>query len=160
MPFQSLHSHCVWEMAQISTANISKTRQLVSVTRNVLRFMMLSVFSSCLLWCVHWYHSSSWNHTFCVYPSVFSQVAVFMYYGFQLDRLVLQVSSPSFLKSPLPYHPQLRAQAWRYLSYIFMHTGWVYIPLFPSFTSLKKCLNDTFYMTWTLTGECVWHCVK
>ncbi|CAF90508.1 unnamed protein product, partial [Tetraodon nigroviridis] len=52
-----------------------------------------------------------------------SQVVVFMYYGFQLDRLVLQVSSPSFLKSPLPYHPQLRAQAWRYLSYIFMHTG-------------------------------------
>lgn len=46
-----------------------------------------------------------------------------MYYGLQLDRLVLQVSSPSFLKSPLPYHPQLRAQAWRYLSYIFMHTG-------------------------------------
>lgn len=52
-----------------------------------------------------------------------SQVVVFMYYGIQLDRLVLQVSSPSFLKSPLPYHPQLRAQAWRYLSYIFMHTG-------------------------------------
>lgn len=51
------------------------------------------------------------------------QVAVFLYYGCQLDRLVLQVSSPSFLKSPLPYHPQLRAQAWRYLSYIFMHTG-------------------------------------
>lgn len=55
--------------------------------------------------------------------SLLSQVVVFMYYGFQLDRLVLQVSSPSFLKSPLPYHPQLRAQAWRYLSYIFMHTG-------------------------------------
>lgn len=59
----------------------------------------------------------------CDKPSV--QVAVFMYYGFQLDRLVLQVSSPAFLKSPLPYHPQLRAQAWRFLSYIFMHTGWV-----------------------------------
>lgn len=57
------------------------------------------------------------------FPLLSSQVAVFMYYGFQLDRLVLQVSSPSFLKSPLPYHPQLRAQAWRYLSYIFMHTG-------------------------------------
>lgn len=55
--------------------------------------------------------------------SLLPQVVVFMYYGFQLDRLVLQVSSPSFLKSPLPYHPQLRAQAWRYLSYIFMHTG-------------------------------------
>lgn len=56
-------------------------------------------------------------------PLLLPQVVVFMYYGFQLDRLVLQVSSPSFLKSPLPYHPRLRAQAWRYLSYIFMHTG-------------------------------------
>lgn len=65
--------------------------------------------------------SSLWQTSPCVTP----QVAVFMYYGFQLDRLVLQVSSPSFLKSPLPYHPQLRAQAWRFLSYIFMHTGWV-----------------------------------
>lgn len=64
-----------------------------------------------------------WNH--CLYLCLIFQVAVFMYYGFQLDRLVLQVSSPSFLKSPLPYHPQLRAQAWRYFSYIFMHTGWV-----------------------------------
>ena len=51
------------------------------------------------------------------------QVVVFMYYGFQLDRWVLQVSSPSYLKGPLPYHPQLRSQAWRYLSYAFMHTG-------------------------------------
>lgn len=59
-----------------------------------------------------------------------SQVVVFMYYGLQLDRLVLQVSSPSFLRSPLPYHPQLRAQAWRYLSYIFMHTGWVQLAAF------------------------------
>ena len=50
-------------------------------------------------------------------------MVVFVYYGLQLDRWVLQVSSPSFLKSPLPYHPQRRAQAWRYLSYIFMHAG-------------------------------------
>ncbi|KAM4594325.1 rhomboid-related protein 3 isoform 4-T4 [Fundulus diaphanus] len=55
--------------------------------------------------------------------SLRDEVAVFMYYGIQLDRLVLQVSSPSFLKSPLPYHPQLRSQAWRYFSYVFMHTG-------------------------------------
>ncbi|CAB1344688.1 unnamed protein product [Coregonus sp. 'balchen'] len=50
-------------------------------------------------------------------------VAVFMYYGLQLDRWVLQVSSPHFLRGPLPYHPQLRIQAWRYLSYAFMHAG-------------------------------------
>ncbi|TNN70991.1 Rhomboid-related protein 3 [Liparis tanakae] len=72
-----------------------------------------------------WYFDS---YTYCPPPWLIlaitiAEVAVFMYYGFQLDRLVLQVSSPSFLKSPLPYHPQLRAQAWRYLSYIFMHTG-------------------------------------
>ncbi|XP_059417048.1 rhomboid-related protein 3 [Carassius carassius] len=52
-----------------------------------------------------------------------AEVIVFMYYGLQLNRWVLQVSSPYFLKGPLPYHPQLRAQAWRYLSYIFMHAG-------------------------------------
>ncbi|XP_022622617.1 rhomboid-related protein 3 isoform X1 [Seriola lalandi dorsalis] len=72
-----------------------------------------------------WYFDS---YTYCPPPLLIlaitiAEVAVFMYYGFQLDRLVLQVSSPSFLKSPLPYHPQLRAQAWRYLSYCFMHTG-------------------------------------
>ncbi|KAI4832366.1 hypothetical protein KUCAC02_015335, partial [Chaenocephalus aceratus] len=61
--------------------------------------------------------------TWLILAITIAEVAVFMYYGFQLDRLVLQVSSPSFLKSPLPYHPQLRAQAWRYLTYIFMHTG-------------------------------------
>ncbi|KAJ0032960.1 hypothetical protein NQD34_000067 [Periophthalmus magnuspinnatus] len=72
-----------------------------------------------------WYFDS---YTYCPPPWLIlaitiAEVAVFMYYGFKLDRLVLQVSSPSFLKSPLPYHPQLRAQAWRFLSYIFMHTG-------------------------------------
>ncbi|XP_014908910.1 rhomboid-related protein 3 isoform X1 [Poecilia latipinna] len=72
-----------------------------------------------------WYFDS---YTYCPPPwfilaITIAEVAVFMYYGIQLDRLVLQVSSPSFLKSPLPYHPQLRAQAWRYFSYIFMHTG-------------------------------------
>lgn len=65
------------------------------------------------------FHYSSKSLVFVV----LCQIAVFMYYGIQLDRLVLQVSSPSFLKSPLPYHPQLRAQAWRYFSYTFMHTG-------------------------------------
>nr|XP_054607750.1 rhomboid-related protein 3 isoform X5 [Nothobranchius furzeri] len=72
-----------------------------------------------------WYFDS---YTYCPPPwfilaITMAEVAVFIYYGIQLDRLVLQVSSPSFLKSPLPYHPQLRAQAWRYFSYIFMHTG-------------------------------------
>lgn len=77
-----------------------------------------------------------------------SQVVVFMYYGFQLDRLVLQVSSPSFLKSPLPYHPQLRAQAWRYLSYIFMHTGWVKILDFQEFLEGRVLgIQLTVFMT-------------
>ncbi|KAJ0050671.1 hypothetical protein NL108_005064, partial [Boleophthalmus pectinirostris] len=72
-----------------------------------------------------WYFDS---YNYCPPPWLIlaitiAEVAVFIYYGFKLDRLVLQVSSPLFLKSPLPYHPQLRAQAWRYLSYIFMHTG-------------------------------------
>lgn len=72
-----------------------------------------------------WYFDS---YTYCPPPWLMlaitiAEVVVFMYYGFQLNRWVLQVSSPYFLKGPLPYHPQLRAQAWRYLSYIFMHAG-------------------------------------
>ncbi|XP_073707901.1 rhomboid-related protein 3 isoform X3 [Garra rufa] len=72
-----------------------------------------------------WYFDS---YTYCPPPWLMlaitlAEVVVFMYYGLQLNRWVLQVSSPYFLKGPLPYHPQLRAQAWRYLSYIFMHAG-------------------------------------
>ncbi|CAM4623793.1 unnamed protein product [Leuciscus chuanchicus] len=72
-----------------------------------------------------WYFDS---YTYCPPPwfmlvITIAEVVVFMYYGLQLNRWVLQVSSPYFLKGPLPYHPQLRAQAWRYLSYIFMHAG-------------------------------------
>uniref|UniRef100_A0A4W4ENB3 Rhomboid-related protein 3 n=1 Tax=Electrophorus electricus TaxID=8005 RepID=A0A4W4ENB3_ELEEL len=72
-----------------------------------------------------WYFDS---YAYCPPPWLIlaitiTEMVVFMYYGLQLDRWVLQVSSPSFLKSPLPYHPQRRAQAWRYLSYIFMHAG-------------------------------------
>ncbi|MGH0139950.1 UNVERIFIED_CONTAM: hypothetical protein FKN15_070297 [Acipenser sinensis] len=57
------------------------------------------------------------------YQDFVNLVAVFVYYGLLLDRWVLQVSHPLYLRNPLVYHPQLRAQAWRYLSYIFMHAG-------------------------------------
>ncbi|XP_017337289.1 rhomboid-related protein 3 isoform X2 [Ictalurus punctatus] len=72
-----------------------------------------------------WYFDS---YTYCPPPWLIltitiAEMAVFVYYGLLLDRWVLQVSSPSFLKSPLPYHPQRRAQACRYFSYIFMHAG-------------------------------------
>ncbi|XP_061627578.1 rhomboid-related protein 3 isoform X2 [Phyllopteryx taeniolatus] len=72
-----------------------------------------------------WYFDSYnyWPPPWLILTITILEVFVFFYYGCHLDRLVLQVSSPSFLKSPLPYHPQLRAQAWRYLTYIFMHTG-------------------------------------
>ncbi|XP_066442369.1 uncharacterized protein [Eleutherodactylus coqui] len=52
------------------------------------------------------------------------EVAIFVYYGLLLDRFVLQVTHSQYLKkNPLVYHPQLRAQMWRYLSYMFMHAG-------------------------------------
>lgn len=54
---------------------------------------------------------------------VFIQVAFFLYNGVSLDQFVLQVTHPRYLKNSLVYHPQLRAQAWRYLTYIFMHAG-------------------------------------
>lgn len=54
---------------------------------------------------------------------VFFQVAFFLYNGVSLDQFVLQVTHPRYLKNSLVYHPRLRAQAWRYLTYIFMHAG-------------------------------------
>ncbi|XP_075034189.1 rhomboid-related protein 3 isoform X5 [Mixophyes fleayi] len=52
------------------------------------------------------------------------EVVFFVYYGLVLDRFVLQVTHSQYLKkNPVVYHPQLRAQAWRYLSYMFMHAG-------------------------------------
>ncbi|XP_030143053.1 rhomboid-related protein 3 isoform X4 [Taeniopygia guttata] len=57
------------------------------------------------------------------YQDFVNLVAFFLYNGVVLDRFVLQVSHPLYLKNALLYHPQLRAQAWRYLTYIFMHAG-------------------------------------
>ncbi|KAM9296633.1 rhomboid-related protein 3 [Gastrophryne carolinensis] len=51
------------------------------------------------------------------------EVAIFVYYGLVLDRFVLQVAHRKYLKNPLIFHPQLRMQAWRYLSYMLMHAG-------------------------------------
>ncbi|XP_067859964.1 rhomboid-related protein 3 isoform X2 [Heptranchias perlo] len=51
------------------------------------------------------------------------EIAIFIYYGLLLDKWVLQVTHPSYLKNPLIYQPQFRSQAWRYLSYVFMHVG-------------------------------------
>ncbi|XP_035198296.1 rhomboid-related protein 3 isoform X6 [Oxyura jamaicensis] len=57
------------------------------------------------------------------YQDFVNLVAFFLYNGVVLDRFVLQVTHPLYLKNALLYHPQLRAQAWRYLTYIFMHAG-------------------------------------
>ncbi|XP_078241294.1 rhomboid-related protein 3 isoform X1 [Pogona vitticeps] len=72
-----------------------------------------------------WYYDS---YTCCPPPwfmiaITLVEVAFFIYNGVVLDRFVLQVTHPLYLKNPLLYHPQLRAQAWRYLTYIFMHAG-------------------------------------
>ncbi|XP_053850994.1 rhomboid-related protein 3 isoform X2 [Vidua macroura] len=72
-----------------------------------------------------WYYDS---YTCCPPPwfmitITIVEVAFFLYNGVVLDRFVLQVSHPLYLKNALLYHPQLRAQAWRYLTYIFMHAG-------------------------------------
>ncbi|MBN3294346.1 RHBL3 protein, partial [Polypterus senegalus] len=71
-----------------------------------------------------WYYDSytCWPPP-CFMITVTIVEAMFVYYGLVLDRWVLQVSHPHFLKGPLIYHPKLRIQAWRYVSYIFMHTG-------------------------------------
>lgn len=127
-PSQLMH----WNITDSSWRSVSKlSLKFVFNFHRITRAICFDLWCWALFYCIDCgaYMNSSWNHSLSVHLSVLSQVAVFMYYGFQLDRLVLQVSSPSFLKSPLPYHPQLRAQAWRYLSYIFMHTGYVQILL-------------------------------
>ncbi|XP_051888975.1 rhomboid-related protein 3 [Pristis pectinata] len=72
-----------------------------------------------------WYYDS---YTCCPPPwfmitVTVLEIVVFIYYGLVLDKWVLQVTHPSYLKNPLVYQPQLRSQVWRYLSYIFMHVG-------------------------------------
>uniref|UniRef100_A0A8B7WH71 rhomboid protease n=1 Tax=Castor canadensis TaxID=51338 RepID=A0A8B7WH71_CASCN len=72
-----------------------------------------------------WYYDS---YTCCPPPwfmitITLLEVAFFLYNGVSLDQFVLQVTHPHYLKNSLVYHPQLRAQAWRYLTYIFMHAG-------------------------------------
>ncbi|XP_069056058.1 rhomboid-related protein 3 isoform X6 [Pleurodeles waltl] len=72
-----------------------------------------------------WYYD---NYTGCPPPwfmiaVTILEVAFFVYYGLVLDRFVLQVTHPLYLKNPLVYHPQLRAQVWRYVSYALMHAG-------------------------------------
>ncbi|XP_040496943.1 rhomboid-related protein 3 isoform X3 [Ursus maritimus] len=57
------------------------------------------------------------------YQDFVNLVAFFLYNGVSLDQFVLQVTHPRYLKNSLVYHPQLRAQAWRFLTYIFMHAG-------------------------------------
>ncbi|XP_021486649.1 rhomboid-related protein 3 isoform X4 [Meriones unguiculatus] len=72
-----------------------------------------------------WYYDS---YTCCPPPwfmitVTLLEVTLFLYNGVLLDQFVLQVTHPRYLKNSLVYHPQLRAQAWRYLTYIFMHAG-------------------------------------
>ncbi|XP_020373843.1 rhomboid-related protein 3 [Rhincodon typus] len=72
-----------------------------------------------------WYYDS---YTCCPPPwfmitVTLLQIAIFVYYGLALEKWVLQITHPSYLNNPLVYHPQLRRQVWRYLSYIFMHVG-------------------------------------
>ncbi|XP_044795475.1 rhomboid-related protein 3 isoform X5 [Bubalus bubalis] len=72
-----------------------------------------------------WYYDS---YTCCPPPwfmitVTLLEVAFFLYNGVSLGQFVLQVTHPRYLKNALVYHPQLRAQAWRYLTYIFMHAG-------------------------------------
>ncbi|XP_047920586.1 rhomboid-related protein 3 isoform X1 [Anser cygnoides] len=62
-----------------------------------------------------WYYDS---YTCCPPPwfmitITIVEVAFFLYNGVVLDRFVLQVTHPLYLKNALLYHPQLRAQAWR-----------------------------------------------
>ncbi|XP_059509564.1 rhomboid-related protein 3 isoform X4 [Stegostoma tigrinum] len=57
------------------------------------------------------------------YQDFVNLIAIFVYYGMALEKWVLQITHPSYLNNPLVYQPQLRRQAWRYLSYIFMHVG-------------------------------------
>ncbi|XP_030866852.2 rhomboid-related protein 3 isoform X2 [Gorilla gorilla gorilla] len=72
-----------------------------------------------------WYYDS---YTCCPPPwfmitVTLLEVAFFLYNGVSLGQFVLQVTHPRYLKNSLVYHPQLRAQVWRYLTYIFMHAG-------------------------------------
>lgn len=74
------------------------------------------------------------NYT-CKPPPVFMiiitaiEIAVFVYYAVQLQEAGHPVTAFTGIpvKSPLMYSPRRRREAWRFLSYMFLHQGYVHL---------------------------------
>lgn len=72
-----------------------------------------------------------WKAYSCTPPPLFIilislvELVVFICYGVELGGIT--ASGPVPVDSPLIYDPYLRYQAWRYITYIFIHVGYVHI---------------------------------
>lgn len=55
-----------------------------------------------------------------------AEVAVFIYYAVDMG-VTIGPNGPCPTYSPLVYHPQRRYEAWRYISYALIHSGWVHL---------------------------------
>lgn len=64
---------------------------------------------------------------------------MFLCYGARLNKWVLQTYHPEYMKSPLVYHPGHRARAWRFVTYMFMHVGYVSLGFQSPFSTCTPC---------------------
>lgn len=75
------------------------------------------------------------TNSFAHFSSV-AQVGVFIYYAVTMEEV--GPYSPVPWSSPLIYDPRRRMEAWRFISYMFLHAGWVTLP-FPLANELLLC---------------------
>lgn len=62
----------------------------------------------------------------CMIAITIVELSVFIYYAVDMQMLV-GPREPCPLYSPLVYNPARRYEAWRYISYALIHSGWVHL---------------------------------
>ena len=57
------------------------------------------------------------------------QISVFVYHVIRLTNIGLTVGAdgPVYIQSPLIFNPDKKKEVWRFLSYMFVHSGYFHI---------------------------------
>ncbi|XP_064114680.1 rhomboid-related protein 1-like [Macrobrachium nipponense] len=69
---------------------------------------------------------------FCMLAITLVELAIFIYYAIDMNNLadkgvIVGPRGPCPSYSPLVYNPARRFEAWRYISYALIHSGWVHL---------------------------------
>lgn len=118
-----------------SVADLTNFLPLASVCMCVWEVAFFSHGFSCSLWdfrCPHLhFHECSSAHVpptpAKAQPSVFiscAQLSVFIYYAVWKPQKQWVTLDEGIWNSPLTYQPDQREEAWRFISYMFVHAGW------------------------------------